>query len=219
MLYAAPHFHYCVIDGRIVGLDLRAARYFFVRGASADALLRLEAVRDGESRLPDGEALRDLLKLGYVTYESSGGRPLRSCASALATSRIEWPRLRPRGSDTLLLLWRLAATRVRIATGSLSYVMRPIKKRVSQTQLRDIQTLKEHLGRFIASRPLIPLARSCLLDSVALYLFLDDARVDLVFGVAVTPFAAHCWLEWDGHLLNDELDYVHRFTPIMRFRP
>lgn len=67
MLYAAPHFHYCVIDGRIVGLDLRAARYFFVRGASADALLQLEA-GDAGSHVPESEALtriiRDVVRFG-----------------------------------------------------------------------------------------------------------------------------------------------------------
>lgn len=218
MLYAAPHFHYCVIDGRIVGLDLRAARYFFVRGASADALLQLEA-GDAGSHVPESEALKDLLKLGYVTLEPSGGRPLRRCRAEPATSRVEWPRLRSRGLDTLLLCWRLAITRLCIATGSLSHVLRPIEKRASHMEICDIRTLRERLGRFMASRPSIPLPRSCLLDSAVLYLFLGDASVDLVFGVTVTPFAAHCWLERDGHLLNDELDYVRRFTPIMRFRP
>lgn len=218
MLYAAPHFHYCVIDGRIVGLDLRAARYFFVRGASADALLQLEE-GDADSRVPEGEALTDLLKLGYLTLDPSKGRPLRRCNAEPATTCVEWPRLRPRSLDTLLLCWRLVTTRMRIATGSLSHVLRPVEKRASQMRICDIQMLKEHLGRFMASRPSIPLPRSCLLDSVALYLFLGDASVDLVFGVTVTPFAAHCWLERDGLLLNDELDYVCRFTPIMRFRP
>jgi hypothetical protein len=36
-----------------------------------------------------------------------------------------------------------------------------------------------------------------------------------VFGVQSRPFAAHCWLQLGGVVLNDTVDHVKRYTPIM----
>jgi transglutaminase superfamily protein len=66
--------------------------------------------------------------------------------------------------------------------------------------------------RVIATGP-----KQCLFDSLALKRFL--AKYDLfpewIFGVRLNPFAAHCWLQHSNTLLNDSLDSVRCFTPIM----
>lgn len=56
----------------------------------------------------------------------------------------------------------------------------------------------------------------CLLDSYALYQAFLRRRttVDWVFGVDLCPFRAHCWIEYDGVILNDNQDSVLGLTPI-----
>jgi hypothetical protein len=47
--------------------------------------------------------------------------------------------------------------------------------------------------------------------------WLDKAglRPALVFAVRLDPFAAHCWLQHDELVLNDAVDRVGAFTPVL----
>lgn len=70
--------------------------------------------------------------------------------------------------------------------------------------------------RFAAARRLVPIAMNCLTDSLALLRWLAayGSGATLVFGVKLDPFAAHCWAQRDGLLLNDHPERVERFTPV-----
>ncbi|KCZ48654.1 hypothetical protein HY17_16255 [Hyphomonas sp. CY54-11-8] len=58
---------------------------------------------------------------------------------------------------------------------------------------------------------------ACRYTSLALLHYLSAAGLcaDWVFGVRLSPFSAHCWLEFNGLLLTDETLTVREFTPIM----
>lgn len=73
-------------------------------------------------------------------------------------------------------------------------------------------------ARFLHWRPWFPARNVCLFDSLALsrFLLFAGARFELVFGVRLAPFAAHCWVESSGRILNDESGYCRSFTEIMR---
>jgi hypothetical protein len=74
-----------------------------------------------------------------------------------------------------------------------------------------------------ASRPIVeafqrwriyyPRDISCLFDALALgrLLFTHGIGVELVFAVRARPFSAHCWLESDGAVLNDDPEYCATF--------
>ena len=36
-----------------------------------------------------------------------------------------------------------------------------------------------------------------------------------VFGARTWPFAAHCWLQVGDVVINDRIDHVDRFAPVM----
>lgn len=57
----------------------------------------------------------------------------------------------------------------------------------------------------------------CLYDSLALLEFLAHYRIfpQWVFGVTGQPFNAHCWIQESDCVLNDTLEHVRGFTPIM----
>ena len=70
---------------------------------------------------------------------------------------------------------------------------------------------------FLQYRPLFPRDYLCLFDSLALVRFLSryDLYPDWVFGVRDDPFSAHCWVQAGAIVLNDHLDNVIGYAPIM----
>ena len=89
--------------------------------------------------------------------------------------------------------------------------------RTTQPQLGDAVT-RERLAGYHRARRLVPVAKNCLMDSLALDLWLggSDPGRHLVFGVTLEPFLAHCWLQSPTMILNDNYDHVRRYTPILR---
>lgn len=57
----------------------------------------------------------------------------------------------------------------------------------------------------------------CLFDSLAMLEFLARYQVypAWVFGVRARPFAAHCWVQNRGLVLNSPVEVAKRFTPIL----
>ncbi len=72
------------------------------------------------------------------------------------------------------------------------------------------------LARLRETRLLMPHPRRCLPSSMIAAKFLLGLGhvTDIVFGVRSHPFAAHCWIEIDGVVLDDDVDRVRAFTPI-----
>ena len=73
------------------------------------------------------------------------------------------------------------------------------------------------MAAFEHLRPLYPRPYLCLFDSLALLEFLAayHSYPRIVFGVVADPFQAHCWLQEGDVLLNDDLEQVGKYEPIM----
>jgi hypothetical protein len=71
---------------------------------------------------------------------------------------------------------------------------------------------------FAAKRTACPLARACVLDSLALSRLLCRAGVDhdVAFGVRFDPFTAHAWVQTDSHILSDNAAPVASNLPVFR---
>ena len=76
---------------------------------------------------------------------------------------------------------------------------------------------KRLIAVFNHLRPLYPRPYLCLFDSLALLEFLAGYHCypRIVFGVVADPFQAHCWLQEGDVLLNDDLEQVGKYKPIM----
>src|SRR5690606_34015356 len=72
-------------------------------------------------------------------------------------------------------------------------------------------------ARFCETARRLAQNNNCLVRSLALrhYLNHHGASATIVFGVTACPFKAHCWLQDGDLVLNDELDAVAPFTPIL----
>jgi hypothetical protein len=82
----------------------------------------------------------------------------------------------------------------------------------------DNEQVHKLVAIYTTLRPLFFTAKdACLFDALSLHEFLSAYGVYArwVFGVQARPFAAHCWLQLDGVVLNDTVQHVRRYTPIM----
>jgi hypothetical protein len=59
--------------------------------------------------------------------------------------------------------------------------------------------------------------RRCLFDSLVLSVYLTRGTVPCTFviGVATKPFVAHAWVQIAGSVLNDTVEHVQDFAPIL----
>jgi hypothetical protein len=64
---------------------------------------------------------------------------------------------------------------------------------------------------------MVPIPSVCLSDSIALLDLLArrGLAADLVFGVKLNPFAAHCWVQAGDVVLNETVECVRRHTEIL----
>ena len=57
----------------------------------------------------------------------------------------------------------------------------------------------------------------CLFDSLVLRFFLDryGLRTTLIIGVATKPFGAHAWVQFGQLAVDDSVEKVRQFVPIL----
>jgi transglutaminase superfamily protein len=165
-----------------------------------------------------------LLEKNILTAESGSGktaeatvaRPLEGDLPADAIDE------RPRIGPDLFCRFVSAAVRARLLLKYRSFegVIGRVRHRVRRPSAIDIadSRLLNLLAGFATLRPFFFAAKdACLFDALSLGEFLAGYGVypEWVFGVQSRPFAAHCWLQLDGVVLNDTVDHVRRYTPIM----
>jgi hypothetical protein len=210
-----PHATACIASDQLILLDLRQDRYFHVPIKIAGAMT--EWLGSSLSR-PAPEAVARLLERNGVW------RPGDPAASILWRDTIIVPETLV--SPTWLGAPERRASALHVATivtrTWMALRRKPLlatleKRLTTAAAPVDLEDLVSRCAAFDQARTFSPLPRRCLLDSLALSAWLSPLGVtgELVFGVAIRPFAAHCWLQAPGSLLNDSYDHVSRFTPIL----
>jgi hypothetical protein len=84
----------------------------------------------------------------------------------------------------------------------------------------SIERIQYFVAIFNSLRLWYPRPYLCLFDSLALIEFLSiyQIRPTWVFGVTADPFQAHCWVQHELTVLNDNLWRIRPYTPIMLVR-
>jgi len=108
------------------------------------------------------------------------------------------------------LLWSYRFRRLETLMGRSTSASQPLSEAVATRLTRRALVFRRLL-------PWVPFQGQCLYRAALLRRFLgtDRDQVDWVFGVTTWPFAAHCWLQIGDLVINDRLDRVSRYTPIM----
>lgn len=201
----APDVHACLSGDLIVFLDLKRDRYFAAPGGAFELDIparRLRACNE-EARLWGAKLLEQALVL-----ESAAG--VATPTPRFAATGL-WPR---RPAFAAALLWARSAV-------SKPFALRRALAELSARRrhaTHDIPRARAEASLFASWRPLWPHPFKCLHDTLALAWFLSARRAacDIVFGVQARPFAAHCWAEIGGEILNDEAEYCASFDVILR---
>lgn len=201
-----------LVDGEIIFMDLRSDSYFCLE---SEDLAALAASVQDRQLLERGDPRLEALGMSDEPVELVRAHirpPVKSLVDAAPPSP-------PRVADIVAIALLLRNTRYRLVRQPVEECLSELIHDPRRTRLRNGGDGLSWSERFLRARKLVPLrARDqCLLDSLALLRWLGDLRsgAALVFGVKLNPFAAHCWVQADDLVLNDRLDNVAAFTPLL----
>jgi hypothetical protein len=167
-----------------------------------------------------------LLEKGILTAAAEHGKPATPIKAEAPRHEMAAESLdEPPGFGPIILMRFLRAALV----AGFALKFRPFEYAVERVSARNVRrrrgaaptdTARVHhlVAVFATLRPFFFTAKdACLFDALALSEFLAQHGVfpQWVFGVQARPFAAHCWLQQDGVVLNDTAEHIRRYTPIM----
>jgi hypothetical protein len=210
----APGVSGCFADGRLVILDLEADRYRLLPLAAEAAVLRHfhgEVRQSGDER-----ALARLRDIGVLQVQPGGGvghlcrHPLPECSffddpwqpsSAVAV-----------GCAALSVLGAMTNLRLRGLARTLEALLCS-----NSPPAAVLSCSQRHAAAFAELRLIVRTLDRCLPLSIALARTArrTDGDIRLVIGVKLDPFGAHAWVQRGNVVLNDRLDAVVPFTPIL----
>jgi hypothetical protein len=207
---------FCEVGDRLIFLDIRADRYFGL-GASAEVAFR-RAMAELPVDKDDPPAAR-LLESG-ILVDRAPFAP-RACPAPAAASESLLDLDQPRVAIHSLLGACCGLARARFAlrwTGLASALDRIRARRGRQPAVTGAsECLAEVAAAFDLSARLMRSHDQCLARSIAIMRRLASlgAAAELVIGVRLRPFAAHCWVQQGPRLVSDRVDQVRSYTPIL----
>ncbi len=208
----APHIHAATFGDRVVLLDVEADRYRLISGDAA----RVVVAELERHQISDTIMTAALFKAGIFVAEPTGPAHARRPMPAIPAGRL--PDRVPSKRAILPTLRALLSARFRLRRWGLARTLAQASARAPATRSVDVDIAAITVAAvFARARVLIPLSRACLPDSLALFELLKRAgsRATLVIGVRLDPFLAHCWVQTDQFILNDDPDSVLAYTPIL----
>lgn len=199
-----PGVSFCLVGPRAIFFDLRRNRYRALNALQTTAFMSGDPIKvllDGGLAMATTNApLPQPFKFSPPTRDLAGRAP-----NALAA-----------GDIVLVGLASLVA-RATLVSGRLDRLLHGLNRsRAGSRRNLDGAAIEALALRFGRARPWIPIRTECLIDSLALMLFLAwrGHAPRLVFGVEAPPFTAHAWVQHDNCVLNDAIERIVVYTPI-----
>lgn len=237
--FMSTHVFACVSDDQIVLLDLRRDRYLAVGADAADPLAALIdgwPTRDAQRDLPAAsdsaskesqQLLHHLLAHGLITSDAIAGRS-RSRRIEVAVPIAQFiPEVQFVACPPTDGRSRREFARAAVLAGwmrrfwSIDRIVKRIGGRKARQARRhpfDFDAARSITRAFARLLPYTLTTRdSCLYESLALIELLARYHLypSLVFGVQTGPFGAHCWVQYGDTVINDSVQKVRCFTPIL----
>lgn len=214
---------FCSTGEAHIFLDTCRDRYRLIAGLHS-AWFSIICNQPDSTRLPREIALLAdrLVANGILNRTAINPRQLRQASREGATSALlDGPGPLQQPADIFAL--------IRFSQSALSTYQ--LRKRPLSEQISEIRYWKKTLSDRKAPVRVDQMTRqfnslyriffatddACLFHSLMLvrYLILRGVPADLVFGVRLSPFIAHCWAEHQGCVLTDQLENTLNFHPIL----
>ncbi len=231
------HVHYAIVQDAIIFMDLRTDEYSLLTGEKARLFSALftPSVRSIESEFlidptASGEGAR--ARHALVT-ELLNRNLLRPGAEAAPMKPADLPppredflaagdagvsRIRPRHVGRFFAACLVATWRLRYTTleRTIRAVERRRRKRTAPHPFERYE-LQRLVALFRRMRPLYPKDALCLFDSLALLEFLAPYGCfpHWVFAVTLSPWSAHCWVQYADLCLNEDAERARQYTVIL----
>lgn len=236
--YISAHVHFACEGDTVIFLDVRADRYSMLVGSEARAFKTLLSRPLGhhrrvlvidESACPREQELRKkvitkLLENRLATVdETAAEAPFPADISLPERNLLDPKDRRITGisiRDVANFLLSAFLSRLRLKYTKLETLILKIERR-RRLNATSLPIGRCELCRLVSIynrlRPMLPWDHVCLLDSLCLLEFLARYRVfpALVFAVRLDPWAAHCWVQHDASILNEDVDEARAYLPIM----
>lgn len=210
--------HFCVCSGRTVFLDVRADRYFQLPTDQDLAFQRFASGRTAQ--LGDEAALSAIAMRGLVVDAYRGTPVLSPAIVSPPMAEIAPAPSMAKITDRIAALISVHKARFELGRRSLKNVM-DLMSRSSAALVAegadDPTAVDRVAAAFAATGVMIRRQDQCLPLSIAFkrLCLTRRARTTLVIGVKLDPFVAHCWIQRDEYVVNDTLERVRLFTPIL----
>jgi hypothetical protein len=203
--------------GRTIFLDLQRNRYFGL-GASLDAAFQ-QIVETDSLDVADPAVLARLERAGVIVAGHpdpfhSAHQPPQKVMRELQVDKS--------GVEPALVascIWAQCCSLLSMRRKSMAWLPSWLEDR--RLEITDTDGppngWQAIASAFAATMPVRPRADNCLPTSIAFLSVGLARRLDakLVFGVHAAPFTAHCWVQAGDTVLNDRLENVSTFTPIL----
>ena len=206
-------FHFCIANDRTVFLDLVRDRYFCLPPTQDQLFKSIIAASPRHASREIAESLASVL---IERPAASFVRPVavaRPVSEVHAYDSVYLPDL------IIAVAYHLDTVR-RLRRLSLHTVLDGLKKQkdLAYACPRPASAIPEHFSTvFAAASRLLSKHDQCLRCSIAFVRFCAGRGYypDLVIGVRMYPFRAHAWVQAGDRVLNDTVDNVAPYTPIL----
>ncbi|MGK2910421.1 MULTISPECIES: lasso peptide biosynthesis B2 protein [unclassified Sphingobium] len=215
-------FH-CIAGQSVIFLDLPKNRYFALPAPSTQAFRHLVA-RNGEKFVGAEEALSSLIEAGYLIEDPVSGGNFNNPAIEIASDAILESNQRKFAVWEFLvaLYWELL-TSLKLRLFPLSSILERIGisrgAQGSGEEMGEVQ-IARWVSAFDQTALILGRTDRCLVRSLAMFSILRGHGVSaaLVIGVRSDPFSAHAWVQHDDIVLNDSVDQINNYAPILVLR-
>lgn len=210
---------FCKSGDTFIFLDARKGRYFSLPARAQGAFARL-IDQDGLASAEISQELRTLVDHGYLVahdrrynFVSAAAHKLTDCVTP---SRSVSP---PARLIVLAAVWQIYFVIV-LHFASIASVLAKIP-RLKECPLDAKEFASLEVAKVSAASKkvtwLFGETDRCLVLALSTCALLRARGVPCRFaiGVRARPFAAHAWVEWAGTVVNDDLENVRKFTPIL----
>ena len=230
--FLAKHAFVCLSGGSLVLLDLKRDRYLALdatRAGSLDGIVAGWPIRALPTPPPAGTAgriIQSMLKRGLLTSERVQGKePVAPVVSMPVDSVLDGASgedVSVRLGDVLRFVRAVMLASWHLRFRSMEWIVADVARRRAKASCRTGGTeraIQQPARVFDRLRSFTyDVREACLFDSLALlYFMLDEGlQPQWIVGVRSSPeFLAHSWIQHGGTVLNDSVDRVAVYTPIM----